>query len=241
MTWLRGRLPRGLGHVVLPVGDEPAAVRRRRRAVVMTTFGLGSVLLGRSLATPPGSRRFYAETAALAAVWGAGAVASGPLHRGWIEGHDAVLRRPVAVPVATGAGAFAVFYGAALVARQVPFLDRAVARVLVFADEGDDGLVLATAMANGVGEELFFRGALHAASGDHPVVVSTAAYTLATATTRNPALIVAAGSMGTLWSLQRRATGGLQAPLLTHLTWSALMVRFLPPLFRHHHHPGEPS
>jgi hypothetical protein len=37
--------------------------------------------------------------------------------------------------------------------------------------------------------------------------------------------------MGTLFALQRRATGGVQAPILTHLTWSALMVRFLPPLF----------
>lgn len=240
MTGFRGRLPRGLGHVATAAGDEPYAVRRRRRAVVGATLVAGSALLGRSLATPPGSRRFYAETAALAAVWGAGAVASGPLHRGWIEGQDAVLRRPVAVPVATGAGTFALFYGAALVARRVPFLDRAVARVLVFADEGNDSLVLATAVANGVGEELFFRGALHAASGDHPVALSTAAYTLATATTRNPALVLAAGTMGTLWSLQRRATGGLQAPLLTHLTWSALMVRFLPPLF-HHHRTGGPS
>jgi uncharacterized protein len=41
--------------------------------------------------------------------------------------------------------------------------------------------------------------------------------------------------MGTLFSLQRRASGGLQAPLLTHLTWSTLMVRFLPPLFRRAH------
>ena len=28
------------------------------------------------------------------------------------------------------------------------------------------------------------------------------------------------------------STGGIQAPLLTHLTWSVLMLRFLPPLFR---------
>ena len=38
--------------------------------------------------------------------------------------------------------------------------------------------------------------------------------------------------MGALWGLQRRATNGLQAPVLTHLTWSTLMLRFLPPLFR---------
>jgi membrane protease YdiL (CAAX protease family) len=38
--------------------------------------------------------------------------------------------------------------------------------------------------------------------------------------------------MGMLFAWQRRATGGIQAPLLTHLTWSVLMLRFLPPLFR---------
>jgi hypothetical protein len=26
-------------------------------------------------------------------------------------------------------------------------------------------------------------------------------------------------------------TGGILAPMLTHLTWSVLMLRFLPPLF----------
>jgi hypothetical protein len=45
-------------------------------------------------------------------------------------------------------------------------------------------------------------------------------------------LVLASLVMGPLWAMQRRASGGLQAPLLTHLTWSTLMVRYLPPLFR---------
>ena len=61
---------------------------------------------------------------------------------------------------------------------------------------------------------------------------STAVYALATTATRNPALVLASAAVGTLFALQRRATGGIQAPLLTHLTWSALMLRYLPPLFR---------
>jgi CAAX protease family protein len=61
---------------------------------------------------------------------------------------------------------------------------------------------------------------------------STAAYALATTATRNPALVLASAAVGTLFALQPRATGGIQAPLLTHLTWSALMLRYLPPLFR---------
>jgi hypothetical protein len=77
---------------------------------------------------------------------------------------------------------------------------------------------------------------MYAALGDrHPVASSTAIYALSTTTTRNPALVLAAGVMGTLFGLQRRASNGLQAPVITHLTWSALMVRYLPPLFRHAH------
>ena len=37
--------------------------------------------------------------------------------------------------------------------------------------------------------------------------------------------------MGTLFGVQRRVTGGIQAPVLTHVTWSVLMLRYLPPLF----------
>ncbi|KQY57672.1 abortive infection protein [Nocardioides sp. Root151] len=207
-------------------------MRRRRRRVVGGTLVVGSALLGRSLSTKPGSREFYVETLSLAGVWTAGGLLSGPLHLGWIEGQDTRLRRPLVTPVATGAGAFCLFYAATLVSRRIPLLDRAVSRVLLFAEEGQEGLVLATTLANGLAEEVFFRGALYSASNSHPVIVSTAVYSVVTASTRNPALVLAAGVMGALFGLQRRATGGLQASALTHVAWSALMVRFLPPLFR---------
>jgi membrane protease YdiL (CAAX protease family) len=139
----------------------------------------------------------------------------------------------VVTPIATGVGAFGVFYAAALVARRIPPLARAVSSVLQFAEEGERSLVLLSALANGAAEEIFFRGAVYAAFGDdaNPVVKTTGVYMLATVPTRNPALVLAAGAMGSLWALQRRASSGLQAPVLTHLTWSTLMVRYLPPLF----------
>lgn len=205
---------------------------RRRRRVVAAASVAGAALLGTSLSTPPGSRRFYVETLALAGFWTVGGLASGPLHLGRERRRDDLLRRPVLKPVATGAAAFAFFEGCAVVAREIPVLERAISRVMVFAEEGQEGLVLLTALANGVGEEVFFRGALFAAAERHPVAVSTAVYTLGTATTRNPALVLAAGVMGTLFGLQRQATGGIQAPLLTHLTWSALMVHRLSPRWR---------
>ena len=229
-----GRIPMPITHVAPVSHHEPAAVVRRRRRVVTGVSVLGTGLLGLSLSTQPGSRRFYALTSAVAATWTGGGLLSGPLHLGWIESRDRRLRRPVVTPIATGVAAFGFFYGCALVARSIPVLDGAISRVLTFAEEGSGPLVVATTLANGLGEEVFFRGAIYAAvDGERAVATSTAVYTLATVSTRNPALVLAAAVMGTLFGLQRRASGGLQAPVLTHLTWSTLMVRYLPPLFRH--------
>ncbi|MGZ6793615.1 MAG: CPBP family intramembrane glutamic endopeptidase [Mycobacteriales bacterium] len=211
---------------------EPDHLWRRRRRVVAGTLAVGSALLERSLAAEPDSPRFYRLTSAVAATWVAGGLGSGPLHLGREYGRGDALRRPVATPVLFGVGAFGLFYGCALVAREIPVLERAISNVLDYADEGSTPKVLLTTLANGAAEEVFFRGALYAAVADRPVAVTTAAYTATTVGTKNPALVLAAAVMGTLFGLQRRASGGVQASLLTHVTWSALMLRFLPPLFR---------
>lgn len=212
-------------------GESDTALHRRRRVVAGVSL-VGAVLLGRSLSTKPGSLQFYGLTLGVAATWIAGGLGSGPLHLGWILHGDHTLRRPVLTPVFTGVAAFTMFYAGALAARRIPVLNTAISRVLRYAHQGSSPLVLLTTLANGAAEEVFFRGALYAATGGrHPVAVSTAVYSLATTATRNPALVLASAAMGTLFGLQRRATGGIQAPILTHLTWSALMVHFLPPLF----------
>ncbi|MGH3784857.1 MAG: lysostaphin resistance A-like protein [Pseudonocardiaceae bacterium] len=211
--------------------ESDAALLRRRRVVGGVSLA-GAGLLGTSLSTKPGSPQFYGLTLAVAATWIVGGLGSGPLHTGGIQHRDHTFRRPVLTPVLTGVGAFAGFYVCALAAQHVPVLNRAISRVLQYAHQGSSPLVLLTTLANGAAEEVVFRGALYSAiGGRHPVAVSTAVYTLATIATRNPALVLASASMGTLFGLQRRATGGVQAPLLTHLTWSTLMVQFLPPLF----------
>jgi membrane protease YdiL (CAAX protease family) len=230
---LRGKLPRSLAHRVAVRPAEPEEVVRRRRRVVAATSVVGAGLLGAGLSTKPGSRAFYVTTLGVAALDVVGGVASGPLHLGWLELRDRTVRRPVLTPVATGVAAFGLFYAAAQVVRHIPPLDRAVASVLQFAEEGEEPLVLLTALSNAAAEEIFFRGAVYAAFGDtDPVLRTTGVYVLATVPTRNPALVLAAGAMGLLWGLQRRASGGLQAPMLTHLTWSTLMVKYLPPVFR---------
>lgn len=223
--WLVEKVPRD--------HREPDEAFRRRRKVVAGVTAAGAGLLGVSLSTRPASWQFYAATAGVAATWLAGGLASGPLHLGHVVGPDDTLRRPVLTPVALGVGAFGTFYVCALVAREIPVLDDAISNVLAYAHLGDTTLVALTTLANGAAEEVFFRGALYAAIGEqHPVALSTAAYALATVTTRNPALVLAAVVMGTLFGAQRRASGGIQAPVLTHLTWSVLMLRYLPPLFR---------
>lgn len=221
--WLAEKVPRDHW-------DTDTAFRRRRRVVAATSMA-GAGLLSASLSQKPNSAAFYGLTLATAGTWVAGGLSSGRLHLGHVRwGTD--LRRPVVTPVLTGVAAFGAFYGAALVARRIPLLRRAIAHVLAFADEGDNALVAFTTLANGAAEEVFFRGALYAASARDPVATSTGVYVLATVATRNPALVLASGVMGALFGLQRRASGGIQAPIITHLTWSTLMLRYLPPLFR---------
>lgn len=195
----------------------------RRRILAVTGIG-GSGLLRLALAARPGSTRFSALTLATAGVWTAGAAASGyPIRVG--------ARRTM--PMSTGLVAFLAFLAAMPVAQRLPVLDRAIVNVLRHADAGPAPRVLLTSCANAVGEELFFRGALYAAlEQHHPVAGTAAAYTAVTASTRNAALTLAGAAMGVLFAVQRRASGGVQAPILTHLTWSLLMTCLLPRWFR---------
>jgi membrane protease YdiL (CAAX protease family) len=141
--------------------------------------------------------------------------------------------RTVAVPVLTGAGVFGLTYGAALAARHIPPLDRTVRDILRFTDESAPPLLVLIAGANAIAEELFFRGAVFSAVGEsRPVIASTIAYTAATTATRNPALVLAGAGLGTIFGLQRRASGDVLAPAVAHLSWSLLALRFIPRLFR---------
>ncbi|GLY38495.1 CAAX protease family protein [Amycolatopsis sp. NBRC 101858] len=187
-----------------------------KKALLAGVTAAGSGLLGASLASRSGSRRFHVLTASVAATWFAGA---GRVPRG---------RRDVAGPVLAGAGAFGAFYGGALVARRIPLLRRAIAGVLGHAHHGSTPSVAVTTLVTGAAEEVFFRGALYDAFGPRG---STALYVLSTTATRNPALVLASAAMGTLFAVQRGRSGGVQAPLLTHVVWSALMLAFLPRLF----------
>src|SRR5690242_2981296 len=135
-TWLR----RSLWDRVPRDQRDTAPALRRRQLVVTGTVLLGAALLGVSLRIEPGSVWFYPATIALAVVWVAGALASGRLHLGRILVRDQ-LRRPVVAPFALGLGLAAVFLGAALVLRPVPFVAGQVNDVLDHAAEGSLTLV----------------------------------------------------------------------------------------------------
>jgi hypothetical protein len=66
----------------------------------------------------------------------------------------------------------------------------------------------------------------------HPGVISTVIYIVVTAaTTGNPMLGVAAAILGAVCAFERRITGGVLAPMLTHSLWGLTMVLALPRVF----------
>ncbi|MDT0262411.1 CPBP family intramembrane glutamic endopeptidase [Jatrophihabitans lederbergiae] len=210
---------------------EPDGAFRRRRIVAAIALVAGAVLLGISLAVRPQSSAFYPLTGGLAAVWVIGGFASGPLHLGRIA-FRGTLRRPVRTPIAIGLVAAAVFVAGALVVREIPPLRDFTENVLAHARYGSLPLLALITLVNGVAEEIFFRGALFAAIGSRrPVVLSTVIYALVTVATGNPMLVFAAATLGLVLGLQRRASGGVLASILTHITWSMVMLFALPPLF----------
>jgi uncharacterized protein len=210
---------------------DSAAALRRRQWVSGVTVGIGAIVLGLSLRIEPGNDWFYPATLGLAAVWATGAVVSGPLHLGRTWRGRAPGPRPLLMPLGYAVALSALFVAGALVVRQVPPLDHQVRHVLDHAQQGSLALLVLVTATNGVAEELFFRGALYAATPRSPVAVTSAAYVVATLATGNAMLAFAAVLLGVLVGLQRRATGGIQAPIITHVVWSVTMLLVLPAIF----------
>lgn len=207
------------------------AAFRRRRIVAAITLVVGGTLLGISLNVPRESAAFYPLTIALAATWVIGGFASGPLHLGRIQFRNQ-LRRPIVTPLLLGLLLGLVFVGGALMVREVPLLRGEVESILDFARYQWLPVVVIITFLNGIAEEIFFRGALFAAIGSrHPVAISTVIYAAATVTTLNPMLVFAAVLLGVVVGLERRASGGILSPIITHCTWSLTMLLVLPPLF----------
>lgn len=225
-----GEIRAAASKVAVPHQEWPSVVRRRR-IVVCVVLVAGAMLLGYSLSRKPGDETFYWLTLGLAAVWALGAFLSGPLHLGCIRWRGR-NQRPVLTGLGVGLLLGLVFLAGGLVVREIPPVAEAITRVLEYTNHGNLTLLVVITLVNGVAEELFFRGALYTALGAfHPVVISTLLYAVATSASGNPMLGFAAVILGTVCAWERRATGGVLAPVLTHLVWGLLMVTALPPVF----------
>lgn len=211
---------------------DPDHVLRRRRVVAVVTFLVGASLLWWSLSLEPGDPLFYVGTAALAVTWALGALVGGPLHLGHANTRSGEgYARPVVQSLVLGLLLLAVFLAGAVVVAQVPVLRGPVDDLLDHARFGSLALVLVITVVNGLAEEVFFRGALYASVPERwTVPVTTVLYALTTVGSGVPLLVLAALCVGFVCALQRRVTGGVLGPMITHVTWSSGMLLLLPPL-----------
>lgn len=220
--------------LVRPAADadpDPPGTRTRRRVVVALTLVAGAAVLAWALRIQPGDELFYLATLGLAAVWALGALLSGRLRLGL--GHTrqgSRTGRPVVQSLALGVLLLTIFLVGALVVARIPALSEPVDELLDHARIGSLPVVLLITILNGVAEELYFRGALYAALPGHAVAITTVLYTLTTVGTGVPLLVFAAAVLGLVTGLQRRVTGGILGPVITHVTWSAGMLLLLPPV-----------
>lgn len=210
--------------------QQPGAVRRRR-VVAGVTLLVGAALLGIGLRIPPGDPRFYVVTLALAAVWTVGAFASGPLHLGHAWTRTGGVGRPVVQSLALAALLIGIFLVGAIAVAYVPFLRGPLEGLLDHARLGSLPVVAVVTLLNGIGEELYFRGALFAAVGRrHAVAITTVLYAVTTIAAGVPLLVLAAVVLGLVCGMQRRVTGGVLGPILVHIAWSMAMLLLLPPV-----------
>lgn len=217
-------------HVAAPY-HEPKSVVLRRRIVVAVVLVIGAVLLALMHSKDHGDPAFYWLALVLGAVWGVGALLSGPLHLGVVRFRG---RNERPVFTGTGIGLFlgGVFVLGGLVVREIAPLAEQVTEILAFTNEASWRLVVLITLVNAIAEEMFFRAALFTAFGRrYPIVGSTALYVLAILATGNLMLGFAALVLGVVCAVERRATGGVLAPVLTHLVWGLIIVLALPPLF----------
>ena len=221
---------RGIVNVAAPQNEAPSVVRRRR-IVVAFVLVFGAAALSFALRSHPGQPSFYWWSLTLAGVWALGAFLSGPLHLGgarW-RGRN---QRPVVSGTIIGLLLGVVFVLGGLIAREIPVVADLITRILHYTDQGSWRLTMAVALVGAVAEETFYRGSLYTALGrHHPLVISTVIYVIATLASGNVMLGFAAIFLGTVCALERRATGGVLASILTHFVWTLVVLLALPPLF----------
>lgn len=204
---------------------------RKNYLVVALAVVTGCVLLVLSLAGGAGgATAFIVTTTLLAGVWVLGALAAGPAPAGRFPAATGDVGRAAALGTGVGAALAAVFVAGGAIARLLPWADSLITDVLSHIQQGS--AVVLVALLNAVAEEMFFRGPVYTLLQRYrPILTSTFAYTAVTTFTGNPMLVLAAIPLGLACAVQRHVTGGVLAPICTHLVWSAGMLLVLPHMF----------
>jgi membrane protease YdiL (CAAX protease family) len=211
----------------LAATPEVGTVSGRQHFVVALVLAVGTASLAATLRVPAASGRFTGLGLLSAVIWTAGAFLAGGVP---LRPRPPLTVATVAWPAALlGVVALGGFVIADLTVRHLPVMSDALDTILGKADAGPRGVVLLVALANALGEEMFFRGALHTACGRRrPGTWATLLYVAVTAATLNPALVLAAAVMGPLFTLERLSSASVAASTVTHISWSVLMVLALP-------------
>lgn len=112
-------------------------------------------------------------------------------------------------------------------ARAVPAVARETARLYGVVGFGGGGALLLLVVV--VAEELLWRGALMDALLERTgpgwaALLATGVYALVQLGSGSWLVFALAGVLGGVWTLLRLATGGLLAPLLSHLAWTFAVI-----------------
>jgi membrane protease YdiL (CAAX protease family) len=202
----------------------------QRRWISAVTLAIGSFLMAWTLRISPGDPALYAATLALGTTWVVGALLSGKVYlgsgntRSGSPGSRALMQS-----LLLGVLLVALFLAGAVVVAAVPALSDPLLGLLGYARMSVLPVMVGLLFLNAVAAELFFRGGLYAATGgQHAVLITTFVFALSTVSTGIPILVVGAAVLGAVVGLQRRVTGGVLGPIITHVTWLTGMVFLLP-------------
>lgn len=227
---VRGFFTAALVHPVPRDHSETPEQLVQRRWVSAVTLAIASFLVAWTLRISPGDPAIYAVTLALGTTWVVGAMMSGRLYLG-----SATTRRgyqdsrAIIQSVLLGLLLVGFFLAGAVIIAAIPALRDPFLGLLLHARMGIVPVIVGLLFLNAVAAELFFRGGLYAATGgQHAVLITTFVFALSTVATDIPIIVVGAAVLGAVVGLQRRVTGGVLAPIITHLTWLTGMVFLLP-------------
>lgn len=198
--------------------------RRRSLLILVLTLVVASVVVRATFRSAPGSSRLMWLTYVLALLLLGGSWLSG---RSWPKAHRRAGRHPVVGPVLTAVLLFVAFAFLGWAFSWIGPLDDGADAIIERARAGPWWQLALVAAAAGVAEEVMFRGALFERVR-LPVVTASLAHMAMTLPAGNLALTLAAGFVGVVLGLSRRASGGWFAPAVTHVVWALLMATWLP-------------